>query len=146
MTAKKKSASPVRAGFKPASTIAPEVAPPLVKMAAVWPPRGTKPKSAAAKPEKKPKAEREPKQPRKVGCIAAAAIVLADTATPMRPVEMIAEMGKRGLWSSPGGKTPEATLAAAIVREIATKGDASRFVKHGPGLFTAKPAPASAAA
>ncbi len=36
---------------------------------------------------------------------------------------------------APGGKTPEATLYAAITREIATKGKESRFRKTGPGYF-----------
>ena len=38
---------------------------------------------------------------------------------PMRAKEMIAAMEAKGLWTSPGGKTPEATLYAAIIREIA---------------------------
>lgn len=50
---------------------------------------------------------------------------------------LIAEMESRGLWSSPGGKTPGATLHAAISREIASKGDASRFRKGGRGLWQA---------
>ena len=50
---------------------------------------------------------------------------------------MIEAMAAKGLWTSPGGKTPEATLYAAIVREIATKGAASRFAKHDRGLFVA---------
>ena len=45
-------------------------------------------------------------------------------------------MAKRGLWSSPNGKTPEATLYAAILREIGTKGDAARFRKVERGQFT----------
>ena len=64
-----------------------------------------------------PKAE--PKKARKMGALDAAAIVLADAGKPMRSKDLIAEMAKRGLWTSPGGKTPEATLYAAILREIA---------------------------
>jgi hypothetical protein len=32
---------------------------------------------------------------------------------------MIEAMAKTGLWTSPGGKTPHATLASAIIGEIA---------------------------
>ena len=49
---------------------------------------------------------------------------------PMRAKEMIAAMEAKGLWTSPGGKTPEATLYAAIIREIAVKGTAAQFKKH----------------
>ncbi len=35
----------------------------------------------------------------------------------------------------PGGKTPEATLYAAMTREITTKGDLARFKKVDRGLF-----------
>ena len=36
------------------------------------------------------------------------------------------------------GKTPASTLNAAMIREILKKGLASRFRKHGRGLFTAQ--------
>ena len=42
-----------------------------------------------------------------------------------------------GLWRSPGVKTPEATLYAAIIREISAKGTEPRFAKHDRGLFVA---------
>ncbi len=80
-----------------------------------------------------PKAE--PKKARKMGALDAAAIVLADAGKPMRSKDLIAEMAKRGLWTSPGGKTPEATLYAAILREIGAKGAAARFARAGKGEF-----------
>jgi hypothetical protein len=46
-------------------------------------------------------------------------------------------MESKKLWTSPGGKTPEATLYAAIIREIAAKGTAARFKKHERGVFVA---------
>ena len=71
---------------------------------------------------KTPKAKREPKvkttKAKRVSCLDAAAIVLADSSAPMRTTEIIEEVTKRGLWTSPGGKTPDATLHAAIIREI----------------------------
>jgi len=80
-----------------------------------------------------PKAE--PKKARKMGALDAAAIVLADAGKPMRSKDLIAEMAKRGLWTSPGGKTPEATLYAAVLREIGAKGTAARFARAGKGEF-----------
>ena len=41
----------------------------------------------------------------------------------------------KGLWSPGAGKTPEQTLYSAILREMKTKGEASRFVKDAPGHF-----------
>ena len=89
----------------------------------------------ATKAEPKPGAKPEPKKARKMGALDAAAIVLADAGKPMRSKELIAEMAKRGLWTSPGGKTPEATLYAAILREIGAKGTAARFARAGKGEF-----------
>jgi len=87
------------------------------------------------KSEAKPGAKPEPKKARKMGALDAAAIVLADAGKPMRSKDLIAEMAKRGLWTSPGGKTPEATLYAAILREIGAKGTAARFTRAGKGEF-----------
>ena len=89
----------------------------------------------APKSEPKPGAKPEPKKARKMGALDAAAIVLADAGKPMRSKELIDEMAKRGLWTSPGGKTPEATLYAAILREIGAKGTAARFARAGKGEF-----------
>ena len=89
----------------------------------------------ATKAEPKPGAKPEPKKARKMGALDAAAIVLADAGKPMRSKELIAEMAKRGLWTSPGGKTPEATLYAAILREIGAKSAAARFARAGKGEF-----------
>ena len=89
----------------------------------------------APKSEPKPGAKTEPKKARKMGALDAAAIVLAEAGKSMRSKELIAEMAKRGLWTSPGGKTPEATLYAAILREIGAKGAAARFARAGKGEF-----------
>ena len=84
----------------------------------------------------KAKAPRE-KKPRRLSALDAAAQVLAASEVPMRAKEMIAAMQSKGLWTSPGGKTPEATLYAAIIREIAAKGIRARFKKQERGVFTA---------
>jgi hypothetical protein len=90
----------------------------------------------ATKPAKAKKAK-EPKA-KKVGALDAAAQVLATSNEPMNAKEMIDAMAKKGLWTSPGGKTPHATLYSAIIREIAVKGKESRFVKKDRGQFAAK--------
>jgi FtsZ-interacting cell division protein ZipA len=90
----------------------------------------------AAKPVKATKVT-PPAKPRRLSALDAAAIVLAKSAKPMRATDMIDAMASQGLWASPGGKTPEATLYAAIIREIAVKKHESRFKKHDRGLFVA---------
>jgi hypothetical protein len=88
-------------------------------------------KAPAAKKAKEPKAK-------KVGALDAAAQVLATSKEPLNCKAMIEVMAKKGLWTSPGGKTPHATLYSAIIREIAVKGKESRFVKKDRGQFAAK--------
>ncbi len=99
------------------------------------------------KKEKAPKAEKpaktpKPAKPKRMSALDAAAQVIAGSKEPMRANDMIAAMEANGLWKSPGGKTPEATLYAAIIREIAAKGKDARFAKHDRGLFVAGAAPA----
>ncbi len=73
----------------------------------------------------------------KLSALDAAAKVLAMAKEPMNAKELIEAMAARKLWSSPGGKTPHATLYAAITREIAKKGKDARFKKTGRGKFAA---------
>jgi hypothetical protein len=87
-------------------------------------------KKAKAAPTKKATAK-----PKRVSAIDAAAQVLKTTGKPMRAQELITAMADQKLWTSPGGKTPHATLYAAILREINTKGDAARFTKVERGQF-----------
>ena len=75
------------------------------------------------------------KPPKKMSALDAAAKVLAETGRPMSCPELIAAMAAKGYWSSPNGKTPAATLYAALTREATAKGAASRFRKVGPGQF-----------
>jgi HB1/ASXL restriction endonuclease-like protein with HTH domain len=103
-------------------------------------PKATKaaatPKVKADKPAKKAKTPKEAKE-KKLSAIDAAAQVLAASKEPMNAKEMIEAMAAKELWTSPGGKTPHATLYSAIIREIATKGKESRFVKKDRGQFAA---------
>jgi hypothetical protein len=93
----------------------------------------------APKTEKATKAKKakEPKE-KKLSAIDAAAQVLAASKEPMNAKEMIESMTAKSLWSSPGGKTPHATLYSAIIREISLKGKEARFVKTERGKFAAK--------
>ena len=95
------------------------------------------PAAAETKPAKKAKAAKEPKA-KKVGALDAAAQVLAASSEPMNCKQLIEAMAAKKLWTSPGGKTPHATLYSAIIREIGVKGKDSRFVKKDRGQFTAK--------
>jgi len=65
----------------------------------------------------------------------AAVQVLTRSQKPMSCKELVDAMAKRKLWSSPNGKTPHATLYAAILREINTKGKDARFKKVDRGQF-----------
>jgi hypothetical protein len=74
---------------------------------------------------------------KKVSAIDAAAQVLAGASEPMNAKQMIEAMAAKGLWTSPGGKTPHATLYSAILREINEKGNEARFKKTERGRFAA---------
>jgi len=74
-------------------------------------------------------------QPKCTSGLEAAARVLEEAGRPMTAKDIVAEAEARGYWKSPGGKTPERTLYAAIVREIAAKGAQSRFRKVERGKF-----------
>jgi HB1, ASXL, restriction endonuclease HTH domain len=74
---------------------------------------------------------------KKVGALDTAAQVLSGSKEPMDCKDLIEAMAKKGLWTSPGGKTPHATLYSAIIREIEHKGKESRFAKKDRGQFAA---------
>lgn len=89
-------------------------------------------KSQPGKPSASPKAAKS----RPMGALDAAAKVLGESKKPMRAIEIYAEIESRGMWKTLG-KTPEATIYAAMIREIAAKGNDSRFKKAERGMFTA---------
>jgi len=95
------------------------------------------PKAELAPKAKKAKVPKEPKD-KKLSAIDAAAQLLSASKEPMNAKEMIEAMAAKGLWTSPGGKTPWATLYSALIREIALKGKEARFVKTERGKFAAK--------
>jgi hypothetical protein len=103
-------AADVGAGAKPDAKVVPEA-------------RSKKPRAV------KPKAERKP------GCLDVAVQVLKTAGGgPLGCKEMVERMLAKGLWKT-SGKTPAATLYAAVIREIAAKGKDARFHKTGRGQF-----------
>jgi hypothetical protein len=91
--------------------------------------------NAASKPKKAAKAKTQDKPEKKVSALDAAAKVLAEAGQPMNCQDLIKAMAEKGYWTSPGGKTPAATLYSALLREIQVKGADSRFVKTDKGKF-----------
>ena len=73
--------------------------------------------------------------PGKLSALDAAAKVLAEEGRAMGCQAMILAMAAKGYWTSPGGKTPSATLYHALLKETLTKGTQSRFTKTGRGTF-----------
>ena len=97
---------------------------------------GQEPKRSAKKPEGQ--------EPKRLSALAAAHKVLCEATEPLNVQQMIEAMTAKSYWTSPGGKTPHATLYSAILRELA-KGEASRFVKTDRGRFVAASATAEVA-
>lgn len=103
------------------------------------PAAATRAKKAQAKAAKPAKAKTSvDATAKRLSAIDAAAKVLTDSGTPMNCQEMITAMAQKKLWTSPGGKTPAATLYSAILREITTKGKDARFIKTERGKFAAR--------
>jgi hypothetical protein len=74
------------------------------------------------------------KKGRKTSGLHAAARVLQEIGKPMRCPDIVKTALEKGYWSTKG-KTPAATVYSAILREIASKGNKSRFRKSGRGEF-----------
>lgn len=124
-------AAPVRAirviGAKPANP-APEAVV-VVAAGSPRPPKAKRAKGATPKAAKPAKAKR-------MSGLDAVAKVLQDAGKPMSAKDMTDKAIEKGLWKT-GGKTPEATTYAAIIRDIAARGKESRFRKVDRGLFAA---------
>jgi hypothetical protein len=91
----------------------------------------------AETPKKRRRRQQSAEGAKKLSAIDAAAQVLAKARTAMNCQELIQAMAEQGLWTSPGGKTPAATLYSAILRETQTKGNDARFKKTERGKFKA---------
>jgi len=69
-------------------------------------------------------------------------MVLVDADTEMGVKEIVEKAAEKGWWKSDAA-TPAATVSAAIIREIGTKGDESRFQRgEKRGTFRAICTPA----
>ncbi len=86
------------------------------------PKRGSKKKATA------------PRGKGKMSGLDAAAQILAKAKEPMGCKDMVEQAIAQKLWST-DGKTPHATLYAAIIREISKKGKGARFKKVDRGRF-----------
>ncbi len=123
-------------GRKKTATKTPDEAPKDV-------PVDTNPDVVPIKPKRVAK-KTEGQEPKRLSALAAAHKVLCEATEPLSVQQMIEAMTSKGYWTSPGGKTPHATLYSAILRELA-KGEASRFVKTERGRFVAATATVEAA-
>ncbi len=94
----------------------------------------TKKLEAKRRPSKKATAS---KANGKLSALDAAVKVLGEAKEPMNAKQLIEAMAAKKLWTSPGGKTPWATLYSAMTREINTKGKDARFKKSERGKFAA---------
>src|SRR5262249_47426771 len=93
-----------------------------------------KKKSTKAKPQRAQKAAGAT-TPKKLSALNAAVRVLEETKQAMSCPELIGVMATKGYWTSPGGKTPAATLYSSMLRELQTKGKEARFKKIERGKF-----------
>jgi hypothetical protein len=116
---------------KKARTAAAQTAPEAPTAAPVAP-------EAAELTTEAPKArKRRPREDGKMSGLDACAKVLEESGQPMTTREMFDAMAGKGYWTT-NAPTPANTLYSAILREITTKGDASRFVKAERGKFSLK--------
>ena len=81
---------------------------------------------------------RSKKTAEKMSQLAAAERVLKESRKPLNCKAMVEKMEAKGYWKSPGGKTPDATLYASLLRHIRKHGKDARFQKTGPGQFSLK--------
>ena len=83
--------------------------------------------------KKSPKAGKPAKE-RKLSGLDAAAQILTKAGRPLSTKEMVERMLAKGLWRTTG-KTPAATIYAALLRHIQKNGADSRFRKVDRGRF-----------
>ncbi|CAN5861019.1 hypothetical protein BH11PLA1_BH11PLA1_18440 [soil metagenome] len=91
-------------------------------------------------PSARPARQTSPRAAGPLSALSAAAQVLGglsakEAGTGLSTADLIERMAAAKLWTSPGGKTPAATLYAAMTREISVKQSAARFRKIDKGRF-----------
>ena len=88
--------------------------------------------------KKKAKTAKTPKAAKKLSGLGAAARVLAEAGKAMKAGEIVEAMTTKGYWTSKAGKTPAATIYAAIITHVAKKGADSMFARgEVKGTFVA---------
>ena len=95
--------------------------------------RQQKPSKPASKTTKAAKAAK-PQRAKRRGILDIAAEVLGASKEPMTCADIVKVALDKQMWST-HGKTPSATLYAAILREIQKKKDQARFKKVDRGMF-----------
>jgi hypothetical protein len=110
---------------------------PKMAPVSIWPNSAAKAPDAASTPAPAEDAPKEKKRAKagKMSGLDAVVKVLAEAGAPMNTQTMVETAAAKGYWSS-SGKTPAATIYAAIIREITKKGAAARFKKVERGMFT----------
>ena len=96
-------------------------------------PTTTKRKKAAPRRTTSSKVKTKDRSKR-LSALDAAALVLSEIGQPLQCNDMVELMLEHNYWTTKG-KTPEATLYSAILREIQKKGKDARFKKVGRGMF-----------
>ncbi|TQE98693.1 MAG: hypothetical protein FKY71_12495 [Spiribacter salinus] len=105
--------------------------------------RGRKTKTGASAPTAEKQATEAHRPPlmaeektkvRKPSLLDAAIEVMKRQSEPLGAKDITVTVLNLGLWSGKG-KTPEATLYSAMIREIANKGEQARFKKASRGRF-----------
>ena len=95
---------------------------------------GSKKAAKASNPTTEATGGDKAKRGGKLSGLDAAVQILREASKPLNTSDMVKQMLEQGLWKT-SGKTPASTIYAAIVREIATKGDKARFRKTERGKF-----------
>ena len=93
----------------------------------------TKKKKAASRRTASSKVKAKDRSKR-MSALDAAARVLSEIGQPLQCKDMVELMLEHNYWLT-AGKTPEATLYSAILREIQKKGKDARFKKVSRGMF-----------
>jgi hypothetical protein len=99
-------------------------------------PEPREPKTKQPKPKASTAAVAKPEKAKKASGLDVAFKVLTQSSQPMSCREIVQKMLDENLWKT-SGATPHATIYAAMIREIQTKGQSARFVKVDRGRFTA---------
>lgn len=148
MSSKSKSAKPATSPATHARDLAAKPSPAVTKSARAASANEAKPTQTSKVPARAQ--TRTKPSSGKLSALDAAAKVLQglsakEAATGISTPALIERMAEARLWTSPGGKTPAATLYAAIVREIGKKDGSCRFRRVSAGHFALAASAASAA-